>query len=291
MSALRSLISGEIPLAGTAFLGGLLASVWFVLFAPAVSGLTTERNRPAGRILRREPVHSGHEPEPEGVVPWKGACFHRHQVSSGGAANGSRGCAGGVAPRRPEPLSAHFPTGAGENCLGFAEAGEETRGVQDFDVLPNGGVAVLDEVNKRLVLLDKSLRGAFHLLAQQIVDLQRENRGKTHRLIDRHPIEKYADGPSSRCVDTVSHEDHLSGICGVDGVLIIAVAVAVAVGVNVDVPVAVMVWVLVAVGDGPAVEVDVGVSVDVPEEGAVISYILPSMILGSVLLSMPRSTM
>ena len=53
--------------------------------------------------------------------------------------------------------------------------------------------------------------------------------------------------------------------------------------------------VLVAVGNGVFVSVGgtavlVGVGVG-PEEGAVISYILPSIRFGSLLLSMPRSTM
>lgn len=60
--------------------------------------------------------------------------------------------------------------------------------------------------------------------------------------------------------------------------------------------------VLVGVGDGPGVNVEVAVNVVVgvkvwdgvgvgPEDGAVISYILPSMRLGSLLLSTPRATM
>src|SRR6185503_7793580 len=53
--------------------------------------------------------------------------------------------------------------------------------------------------------------------------------------------------------------------------------------------------VIVGVGEGPGVGVFVRVKVAVgdgagPEEGVVISYILPSMILGSLLLSIDRST-
>src|SRR6185503_9007359 len=54
--------------------------------------------------------------------------------------------------------------------------------------------------------------------------------------------------------------------------------------------------VFVGVGEGPGVDVFVGVKVAVgvvpgSEEDVVISYILPSMIFGSLLLSIPRSTM
>ena len=51
VQAARCLVTGEWPLAVTAFLGGVLASLWFVLIAPAVSGLTGERNRPLGFSL------------------------------------------------------------------------------------------------------------------------------------------------------------------------------------------------------------------------------------------------
>src|SRR5688500_5954697 len=65
-------------------------------------------------------------------------------------------------------------------------------------------------------------------------------------------------------------------------------------GVFVTVGVGVWVGVLVGVGEGPGVLVWVGVrlGVAVPksEKGVVISYILPSMILGSLSLSIARST-
>src|SRR5688500_1842778 len=71
---------------------------------------------------------------------------------------------------------------------------------------------------------------------------------------------------------------------------------SVVLGVFVTVGVAVGVGVFVDVGEGPGVGVFVRVNVAVgvvsePEDGAVISYILPSMILGSLLLSIARSTM
>src|SRR5688572_4457764 len=66
-------------------------------------------------------------------------------------------------------------------------------------------------------------------------------------------------------------------------------------GVFVIVGVGVIVGVFVGVGEGPAVGVFVRVKVAVgdgagPEPGVVISYSLPSMILGSLLLSIDRST-
>jgi hypothetical protein len=63
-------------------------------------------------------------------------------------------------------------------------------------------------------------------------------------------------------------------------------------GFFVAVGVGVRVGVFVGVGEGPEVGLFVGVNVGggVPGEGAVISYILPSVIFGSELLSMPRST-
>jgi len=51
VSALRSVVSGEGPLLGTALVGGMLASVWFVLFAPVVSSLSSERKRALGFSL------------------------------------------------------------------------------------------------------------------------------------------------------------------------------------------------------------------------------------------------
>jgi MFS family permease len=51
VSAARSLVSGPVALVATALLGGALSSVWFVSVAPAVSGLSSERNRPTGFSL------------------------------------------------------------------------------------------------------------------------------------------------------------------------------------------------------------------------------------------------
>ncbi len=51
LQAARCLASGAGPLAITAFLAGVLSSMWFVLVAPAVSGLTSERKRPLGFSL------------------------------------------------------------------------------------------------------------------------------------------------------------------------------------------------------------------------------------------------
>ena len=51
IQAARCLAAGEWALILTAFLGGVLSSLWFVLIAPAVSGLTIERRRPLGFSL------------------------------------------------------------------------------------------------------------------------------------------------------------------------------------------------------------------------------------------------
>lgn len=51
VSALRSVVSGQGPILGAALAGGLLASIWAVLFAPAVSSLSSERKRPLGFSL------------------------------------------------------------------------------------------------------------------------------------------------------------------------------------------------------------------------------------------------
>jgi MFS family permease len=51
VSSVRSVVSGEGLLVSTAFLGGILLSLWFVLVAPTVSSLTTEQKRPLGFSL------------------------------------------------------------------------------------------------------------------------------------------------------------------------------------------------------------------------------------------------
>jgi predicted MFS family arabinose efflux permease len=51
VSVLRCLVSGEGPLLVSAVLGGVAASFWFVLFAPAVSSVVDERRRPAAFSL------------------------------------------------------------------------------------------------------------------------------------------------------------------------------------------------------------------------------------------------
>ncbi len=51
ISAVRCLTTGDAPLLAAAFLGGVLASFWFVLFSPAISNLVDEQQRPSAFSL------------------------------------------------------------------------------------------------------------------------------------------------------------------------------------------------------------------------------------------------